>query len=82
MPPVMMANLEIGASTNEENAMATSSPYNMHHASTLAINNPSRTMQPPEGLSYIPQVTPTINMISLMSIGQQMDESNHEMLTC
>lgn len=82
MPPAMMADLEIGVSTNEENAMATSSPYNMHHALILAINNPSRTMQPPGGLSYIPQVTPIINTVSLMSIGQQMDRSNHEMLTC
>lgn len=80
MSPMMMAFLQTGTSTYVENAMATTSPYNLHSASTSTMNNPSRMSPPPGGLGYVPQETLTRNMTHLMSMGHQMDESNHNMV--
>lgn len=54
MPPTVMAGVQTSASTYVDNTMAITSPYNPRLASGLAISNPSRTMPPPGGLSYIP----------------------------
>lgn len=79
MPPVMMAGLQTGITIYAENTVATTSHYNPYFASISTINNLNQISSLPEGLSYIPQATPTLNTTSLMLMRQQMNESNHTM---
>lgn len=72
----MMDVLYTNMLTYRDNAMATKPSYKPHNASASTINNMVR----PGGIGYICQVMPSLNTMSMMSMRQQMDESNLEMV--
>lgn len=76
MPTSMMANLQPNMSTFSDNVMAIMPLYNPHNASVSTINNMIR----PGGINYIPSNTPSLNITFIIAMGQQMDESNLELV--
>jgi hypothetical protein len=67
MPTRIMAGLFTKASTYANNTTTSFSPYNTHYlASRSALSNPGRNVQSPTNF--------------LLSVRQQMDESNHDMV--
>lgn len=54
------------------------SPLNTYLASGSAISNLGQMTQPQGGIEYVPQGIPTLTTSSLLSMRQQMEESNHD----
>lgn len=49
-------------------------------ASDSAIGNPSRTLQPQVGMRFGSQAIPTLTTNYVMTMRQEMNESNHNMV--
>lgn len=79
MPTAMVAGLHSNASMYEDNNATITSPLNSYVASGSTIGNPSQITQH-EGTGFSLPDTYTITTNSMLSIRQQMDESNHEMV--
>lgn len=68
METLMMADLQINASTYVDNNMIIFSPHSPQVASGSTLSNPSRMTQPQTRLSYVPQTTPSLNLTFLNSV--------------
>ena len=80
MPTTIMASLQSHTLTFVHNVATIASPLNPYLAPQSVISNPGRMAQPQGGFGYVPQGLSALTTISLVSIRQQMDESNHEMV--
>lgn len=80
MPIAMMASMHPSASTYVDNAIIIVSPINPYLESGSSVHNNGRMTQQLGGLRYIPPGMPPITNTSLLSVRQQMDESNHKMV--
>lgn len=77
MPTSMMEILHINPSTFTDNIANVYSPI---LASGSAIGNPGRTIQPQVRMGFGSQAMPTLTTNYVMSMRQQLNESNHDMV--
>lgn len=79
MPTAMMAGLHGITSTYVDDNATTMSPLNPYVASESIISNLGRITQP-RGFRFAPPNASALTTNFMLSIRQQMDESNHEMV--
>lgn len=76
----MMAGLHNHASMFVDNDAIITPPLNPYLESGSSISKLGRIRKPQGGFRYAPPIMPTFTNDSLVTMGKQMDEINHEMI--